>query len=454
MRRKQYVPDYSVVVMHRRRRISADAQPCHVGEHIQFDADILRSYITRRWDPVVYDALLLAATIEFCDRKRVRPRMDWPRHFRVSLPVHEPSRWQDPAIRHALQSALVCLTGDRWSFEFRQKREPVNSRPQEWLQFPPDIEAVVPFSDGLDSMAVSAILERQVPGELIRVRVGACRKKPARGQRPPFSAIPFKVTMKSRAAQEGSRRSRGFKFSMVAGLAAYLARADSVIVPESGQGAIGPVLVNVGHAHPDRRTHPQFTVLITQLLQALLGPRIEFRHPTLWGTKGETLTRYRAMYPESTAWRLTRSCWQDARQTSVDGSLRQCGVCAACLIRRVSLFVAGYEDSPDAYVWRHLDARSLWQGADRRFRLRHEAQREYALAGVLHMDHLASLERSAQFGVLVDRQALVLANSLGLSFDVARDRVVRLLDAHRNEWQTFLRQLPETSFVRRWAEMA
>lgn len=437
---------------HSDRRIGANAIPCRIDHHIRFDSDVLSSYVSRRWEPVIYDTLLLAAAVEFCDRKRLRPPMDWPRDFTLSLPVHDPARWQAPIVYDALVTALSSLTGDRWSLKFRRIRKSFEGRRQERLLFPSDVDSVVPFSDGLDSLAVAAIMENDSPGEIIRVRVGSRPKRTQRRQRQPFAAIPFKVSMKSRGKQEASRRSRGFKFALVAGLAAYLVRAKSVIVPESGQGAIGPLLVNVGHAHPDRRTHPQFTKLMSVFLQKLLGYDVAFRHPTIWGTKAETLERYRQIHPKSTAWRGTRSCWQDARQATVAGTHRQCGVCAACLIRRVSLFAAGYEDPQDGYVWRNLRARSLWQGVDRRFHLRHGAQREYALAGVLHMDHLADFGNLPQSDAVVDRQALILSKSLDMTFDESRAGIERLVAKHRDEWHSFLASLPSTSFVRRWAE--
>ncbi len=51
----------------------------------------------------------------------------------------------------------------------------------------------------------------------------------------------------------------------------YLAGASRVIVPESGQGALGPALVPVGQAYVDYRSHPLFTERMERFLAALLG---------------------------------------------------------------------------------------------------------------------------------------------------------------------------------------
>lgn len=454
MRREQYIPERSVVVSHRRRRIATDSLPCIVDQHIRFDADVLKSYFTRSWEPIIYDALLLAAVVEFCDRAKTRPSMDWPRRFRVSMPVHDPDRWNDLGVQASLYRALECLTGDRWQFTFRPVYRVVDARPQEWLQFSSGIDMVIPFSDGLDSLAISTVLDDEIGDKLIKVRVGASHQRRARQGEVPFAAIPFKVSPKVRGNQESSCRSRGFKFAMLSGIAAYLVRARVVAVPESGQGALGPVLVNVGHAHPDRRTHPQFTQLVSAFLQQLLNHRIVFDHRALWGTKAETLALYRALKPDDDTWRRTRSCWQDARHASVNGQHRQCGICAACLIRRLSLHAAGFEEPPDTYVWNKLDAAEFWNGADPAFAQRHDAYREYALAGVLHLDHFATLPAAPQYDSVVERQVLTLSYALGIDQGVARAKVLRLVEQHAREWRAFLEDLRNDSFIRQWADAA
>ena len=452
MRREQYIPERSIFVSHRPRRIAADSIPCLIGQHIRFEPDVLQSYFTRSWEPIIYDSLVLAAVVEFCDRTKTRPSMDWARRFKVSLPVHEPDRWNDLTLQATLNRALECLTGDRWEFTFRPIHRVINARLQEWLQFDADVEVVIPFSDGLDSLAISAILDDEIGDRVIKVRVGARQQRRRRNGDAPFAAIPFKVTPQIRGNQESSCRSRGFKFAMLSGIAAYLVRAQIVSVPESGQGALGPVLVNVGHGHPDRRTHPQFTHLMSAFLQELLNYRIDFEHRALWGTKAETLIQYRELRPKDGMWRSTRSCWQDARHASVDGQHRQCGICAACLIRRLSLHAAGFKEPPGSYVWDDLDAAEFWNGADPGYAQHHSAQREYALAGVLHLDHFASLPTAPQYRSVIERQGLTLSYALGINPEVASDKVNRLVYRHAQEWSAFLDDLSENSFIRRWAE--
>jgi hypothetical protein len=90
----------------------------------------------------------------------------------------------------------------------------------------------------------------------------------------PFTSVPYQVTPGVGESTESSARSRGFKFALISGLAAYLAKANQVIVSESGQGSLGPVLVTVGQAYEDYRTHPLFTERMEKFLGALLNHQV------------------------------------------------------------------------------------------------------------------------------------------------------------------------------------
>src|SRR5262249_3317859 len=154
---------------------------------------------------------------------------------------------------------------------------------------------------------------------------------------------------------------------------------------ESGQGAIGPSLIPVGQAYEDYRNHPLFTRKMSAFLKALFGTDIRFEFPRLWHTKGETLRDHAAAYSKND-WAGTRSCWQDNRYVSVDNRRRQCGVCAACMLRRLSVYAAGLTEARETYIWEDLRVPSFECGAAKGFE-RISAQRHYAIAGTLHLDH-------------------------------------------------------------------
>lgn len=427
---------------------------CGIGENLDFSSETLASYFFADWQPVMFDALLLAASVEFCDRIKRRPSLRWMREFELRVPVHNPAAWSRKDVAETLVNVLEFLTGDRWRIDFARRKKDVPP-PQQGLFKLPRAESpvVLPFSDGLDSRAVSALMAKELGDRLIRIRLG--RKSDDRPKRGPFTAVPYKVRPGGEGRfVESSGRSRGFKFALLSGLAAYLAGADRIILPESGQGAFGPALVPVGHAYEDYRNHPLFTFKMTAFLKALLGRDLRFEFPRLWFTKGETLRTYVSQFGDAAAdWSDTRSCWQDNRHVSVDGRRRQCGICAACMLRRMSVHAAGLNEAPDTYVWERLDAGSFKDGAARGFK-QISGQRDYAIAGALHLDHMAGLRRSPVHAHALELGAGHLALSLGLPRAEMRARMDRLLDQHEKEWMAFMESLGADSFVSAWVERA
>jgi 7-cyano-7-deazaguanine synthase in queuosine biosynthesis len=354
-----------------------------------------------------------------------------------------------------LVDALNFLTGDRWELAFYPRRRSAAVPQQGLLSLDRAVEAVIPFSNGLDSRAVAGLLSRSINGGLVRVRLGsrlADAENLAR-ERHAFTAVPFDVTADKGVFVESTVRSRGFKFALVSGIAAYLAGAHEVIVPESGQGALGPSLVTVGQAYEDYRSHPLFTGRMEKFLEALLGHRLRYVFPRIWQTKGETLREFVAVCPDDSL-ASTWSCWQSQRQVSVDGRKRQCGVCAACMLRRMSIHAAGLTESPERYVWERLTTRAFEDGAEPSFRKKNKitgALREYAIAGALHLDHLAALADSPVHEVALSVAAFHVGGALGLTPADTRSRLDRLLRQHRDEWEAFMLSLGPDSFVADWA---
>src|SRR5258708_6379506 len=102
-------------------------------------------------------------------------------------------------------------------------------------------------------------------------------------------------------------------------------------------------------------------------LHALLGHQAKFVFPRLWHTKAETLRAFVETCPDGGMWESTRSCWQGSRQVSVNGSRRQCGICAACMLRRQSVHAAGLSEKKNTYVWENLNAEKFEEGIAKGF---------------------------------------------------------------------------------------
>lgn len=435
----------------RRRK---DALTCRIGSNLKFDLETLESFSSRKWQPVVYDALLVAAAVEFCDRSLARGTVHWGRRFSVTIPVHDPITWSSKNVVSSLVDALNLLTGDEWRIAFRARKSPAKPPRQDRLPFPYDAEAVMAFSDGMDSHAVAELEARRLGNKLIRVRVGNRQRDISKEERKkfPFTALPYDIKLDSKRNAESSARSRGFKFSMVSGLAAYLIDAQSVIVPESGQGALAPVFLPVAHAYEDYRSYPLFTKKMERLIYALLGYEIRYEFPRLWYTKGETLREYAQHFGEHSRWKETRSCWQQSRQVGVLGTRRQCGICAACILRRLSVHAAGLIEDPDIYVWESLKASTWTEGSAPEFERKTRSMREYAIAGVLHFEHLSELPNSVQYELIKQRRINELARSLSIPSLEVEQKLDRLLQQHAAEWSAFTNELGSGSFVRQWID--
>ncbi len=427
-----------------------DYIPLELERDIRFSTAALRTYSFARWETVLYDAMVVAAAIEFGDRTVKRPTQEWARRISLKIPVHDPTRWNAPDTSAALHDAVGFLTGDYWSIDFIGRSSEAPSPPQDYLNLKVPTEAIIAFSDGMDSFAVAGILGEMFGEKLVRVRIGAkSSNKPSHHNGfQPFTNVPYKVSSHT-PKRESSFRSRGFKFTLISAIAAYITDAEKIIVPESGQGVFGPVLVDSGHTYKDYRNHPLFTMRMQRFTEALLGKQVRYIFPRIWNTKGETLKKFSSLSGKND-WQSTRSCWRSNQWSSVNRKWRHCGVCAACMLRRVAVHAAGLRERPDAYICINMSATTLDDAVDPDFTKLNSAYRNYAIAGVLHMEHLATMEKE-NMRLLVERHAMLLEPALDHSCEEIFKYLRTLLLKHADEWQHYLDSLGPNSFVKQWA---
>jgi hypothetical protein len=106
----------------------------------------------------------------------------------------------------------------------------------------------------------------------------------------------------------------------------------------------------------------------------------------------------------------------------------------------------------DTYVWRDLSAASFAAAADPEFDRRKitRGQREYAIAGALHLDHLAQLNRSEANRETIAHEVYKLSQSLALPEAEVSRRLACGLDRHSQEWQAFLAAAGPQSLLADW----
>ena len=439
------VRETRVEVVRGGRRARKDWIPFADGHDFKFSTEALRFYACAEREEVICDAMVLCASIEFTDAVARRPAAGWARSLFLLVPVQDADRWNAKPVKGSLHCALNFLTGDSWHIRFVKKLASPPGMHAEPLPLDVSTKACMAFSEGLDSITASGILSSHMGSGLVRVRVqrssaGRC------SQKTPFVRVPYSIA-NNRKSREPSRRSRGFRFALISGIAAYLTGTQRVIVPESGQGSLGPAVVTVGHEYPDYRSHPLFTGRMEPFLRALLGKRVRYEFPHLWNTKGETLREFVRLNGED--WQATRSCWRDSRWISVAGKRRQCGVCAACMLRRLSVHAAGLDEPRNTYVCENMTAPTVEKATAPGFKKMNGAFREYAIAGTRHMEDLAELGTDSGLPEL-RRHASMLDPEPELGPEETFRRMRRMFARHREEWRSYLADLGPRSFVRDW----
>lgn len=429
-----------------RRARSKSVAVAQIGKHIIFDPDILDRYHYDGWKPVHHDLLVVSAAVEFADRRCARRTTRWSRQLKVTVPVTEIAVWQHSEVQEHLHAALRHLTGDDWHFSFVQANKPTASLTrQRSLPFASNKRFAIAYSDGIDSRCVAELYGRD--DSAVRVRVAKNRSRAKEGELP-FDQIPFKVKVKP--SPESSVRSRGFKFAVIAAVAGQLSGLSKIIVPESGQSALGPVLLPLHNVYPDYRNHPTYFRLLERFLRALLEYRVTYEQPRLWHTKGQTISAFlRATNKPAGILAKTRSCWQQRWNAKLDGKLRQCGLCAACLLRRMSMHAAGVTEPSDAYVISNLSAGRYESAVPQSSRIRlSPTMMEYGIVGARHLQQLADMADLPDGALRI--HAFEIAQAMGILEHETHDNLRNLLLTHAKEWRAFIAAQGEKSFLNAW----
>lgn len=417
--------------------------------------NVLGRYCFKEISQRAEDLIILAGVIAFADRAVARKMsISWLRYMDVTIPVLEPDFWRQPHITHALGDLLNLLTGDAWSLHFSKRSQRLEVHAQTPLGFITNEQPIVmPYSDGMDSLAVARLLTSDYPDvPLVMVTAGSRldvdqghRESRLDGRRWRL-AVPFRISQERGVRlRESSYRTRALIYGVMGAIAAQLSDASKIVVSESGQGALGPWLVPVGNEALDVRMHPAYTKQLARFINLVLDIHVDYEHPRLWSTKGQTL---RELVDRKLAedWQRTRSCARDARHMSHGGARLQCGVCAACLLRRMSIHSAGLDDTLDSYMWKHLSASILDDASIDSARETTKGDRGHAICGALAMAQLGDLADPTH-STYVDGKVQELAQIHGESIDLTRKQLVGLIGQHALEWNEFVERQGRSSYL-------
>jgi hypothetical protein len=409
----------------------------------------------RLLEPVERDLLRLAANVVSADRSQRRPK-GFNRRIDLLCGVEALALWTRSRVGEQLRRCLKTLTRDAWQVTFR---------PATGLQTPlalgfdvqPSPNGIsLAYSDGLDSLATRALLEdasRPAPLCVTVVTRGGigCRIK-ASGAPREWARAAFEPGAGKHA--EPTFRSRSFLFLAATAVTSRLQGIRRMVVPETGQGAIGAALTPIDE-RPALGAHPRFTDEMMRLFELLWpndAPHIE--HPNLWLTKAELVRSAfkptRSCSIPTAAISATRSCTNRKLISGIED--RACGICPNCLTRRVALCNAGLPDvaERERFIWQDLAGPSLEAGISRGLPTfpvtgRH---REIARAAVLVHDDLAALAVADPFNK-IPAEVRNVAQALDTTEQEVASRLLALLGRHRDEWNCFLdRHAPRGSWLR------
>ncbi|OQW87093.1 MAG: hypothetical protein BWK78_09415 [Thiotrichaceae bacterium IS1] len=223
-------------------------------------------------------------------------------------------------------------------------------------------------------------------------------------------------------------------------MVAKLIGSKRILIPESGQGALGTALITLGDEPTFQATVPTFTVKLRRFLSTLWEDETPaFEHPYLWNTKAEVLHRLIEIN------KVDDLLNPIARNKRLSNAPKHCGICSNCLLRRIALVVSGFADChEEEYVWKNLNAEDLKFATSFSNLKTTRNDFDIAIRAVLNHQQLADLStQSEDFKHLIFQ----LSRSLGESEDSLATRLENLLNRHRYEWEKFLSLLVPNSWI-------
>lgn len=335
--------------------------------------------------------------------------VDWSRSIRAWLPVRDPDFWT--ARQAAIEGIWTDLTDDELELRFEQATAPADPPRQGRDPFPPH-DGVALLSGGQDSFVgaldlmtagrrplllshtaggatntaqntVEAHL-RALQADLVRMKLSA-RKTPDR----PFPRA------------EPSQRSRTFLFVGAACLVAAAGGSNQVWLNENGIMALHLPLTAARVGSLSTHTAaPPILERMADLARDVLGTAVAVDNDLVGLTKPQVVGRA-ADLGFASQLADTVSCWQIGRTRT------HCGICAPCLLRRISCETHGVADV--TYAADVFDDASNLDDARARDNLTH------LISLVQDLLELPDLELEYEYPELLSGQpALSLADAVAL----------------------------------------
>lgn len=306
------------------------------------------------------DLMIVATAVYAADTGVSRDRYaddGWTRLIDLSIPVSESALWRNR--QDHLSRMLQFLTGDHWSFTFRDRPDDLQTftkQPEEMDLT--DFTQVSLFSGGLDSLigAIDLLASGQRPllvshywdGEASsaqRQLLEVLKDRHDDAFESVRAYIGFRKSDFAEAGSDNNQRARSFLFYSLAVVAAdAVASTNKVLIPENGLIALNvPMDAHRLGSLSTRTAHPHFIRSMSELVSAL-GVDVTLQNPYRFKTKGEMAKECldRDLLAELAP--ASMSCSHPAQVRFESAPPQHCGRCVPCLIRRASL-AAGLDEA-------------------------------------------------------------------------------------------------------------
>ncbi len=368
----------------------------------------------------------------------------WRRDFRFVVPVADPDRWNQPALRRALETTIGFLSDEHYHFEFvplagRAKPSQIRfSPPADGRTFASwkDVDDVLLFSGGMDSFsgALDACLRERRRPLLVSHRsspkMQAVQRRLVEALRLRADAAPpwylgIDVHRHGRELHhEESQRTRSFLFASIAGAVSWLAGHKRLRFHENGIIALNlPISAQLQGARGTRTVHPRVLDGFARILELVTGDAFVVDNPYQWLTRADVALRIRDA-GAAELMRMTRSCAAIRAATRMHPS---CGVCSQCIDRQFAVRGVGMlADDPEEMYAVKAFSDPFEEDRDVQLAL------GYVGSARVFRGLSGRSELESRFGEVLDASPY-LARQWSITEDEALDRVV---DLHRRHGET------------------
>lgn len=264
--------------------------------------------------------------------------VEWARSISAWLPVRNPDYWEQQ--RPTIEGIWSDLTGDQITLTFVQDDQP-NDPPRQARDAFRDHDCVALLSGGQDSFAGTLHLldQGRKPLLLSHSASGAVNsaqnavKAIVRAVDPDLRRVKFgagKARNSDFPGMESSQRSRTFLFVGAAAVIAARAGSGEVMLNENGVMALHLPLTAARIGSLSTHTaSPPILARMAALASDVLATPVAVSNELIGLTKPEVVERAVDL-GHGHHMDQTVSCWQIGRTS------RHCGICAPCLLRRIS----------------------------------------------------------------------------------------------------------------------